>query len=78
MGLDSTKVIRRRLSLLSSVLAGMSSPFPALDILRDDVKLAQEWLDDTEKQISSLDLQHAGRPPDKRKKEEVLERFKVG
>lgn len=56
MGIDSTKTIIKRLSLMSSVLAGMTPPFPALDVLRQDVAAAQKWLQETEERLDSLNL----------------------
>ncbi|KAF6028647.1 hypothetical protein EB796_013017 [Bugula neritina] len=69
MGVDGTKKLRRRLSMLSSVLAGMSPPLPALSVLRRDVQAAQHWLDQTLKDIKELQTQPSGRPPDENRPE---------
>lgn len=69
MGVDGTKKLRRRLSMLSSVLAGMSPPLPALSVLRRDVQAAQHWLDQTLKDIKELQAQPSGRPPDENRPE---------
>ena len=79
MGIDGTKTLRKRLSALSSVLAGMTPPFPALEVLREDVTSAQDWLDKTLVQISELELSASpsGRPPDDKKYKRDAERVKV-
>lgn len=71
MGIDSTKRIIKRLSLMSSVLAGMTPPFPALDVLRQDVAAAQKWLQETEEQLESLVPSPSDKPPDGEKTKEM-------
>ena len=58
MGIDSTKTIIKRLSLMSSVLAGMTAPFPALEVLRHDVAAAQQWLQETDENLNTLISEH--------------------
>lgn len=77
MGIDGTKTLRSRLSVLSSVLAGMSPPFPALDVLRADVDTALTWLDQVLAQLHGLDIAKTGRPPDNKKKKKYLDKLKV-
>lgn len=77
MGIDGTKTLRSRLSVLSSVLAGMTPPFPALDVLRSDVATAQSWLDKTLAQLQGLDITNTGRPPDPKKRKKNVEKLKV-
>mgnify|MGYP001797182958 FL=1 len=79
MGIDGTKTLRKRLSALSSVLAGMTPPFPALEVLREDVTSAQDWLDKTLVQISELELSASpsGRPPDDKRYKRDAEKVKV-
>ena len=77
MGIDGTKTLRSRLSVLSSVLAGMTPPFPALEVLKADVATAQSWLDLTLAQLNGLEIPNTGRPPDEKKKKKNLEKLKV-
>lgn len=63
--------------MLTSVLAGMTPPFPALDVLKQDVNAAQKWLDQTLALLHSLELAPTGRPPDEKKKRKNVEKIKV-
>lgn len=79
MGIDSTKRIIKRHSLMSSVLAEMAPLFPALDVLRKDVAAAQHWLQEIEEQVEGLILTPSDKPPDEeeREQERKRERLKV-
>lgn len=78
MGIDSTRTLRKRLSVISSVLAGMEPPFPALEVLQRDVTAAQQWLNDMDMKLTVLDSPHTDMLLGKAQKNSKVEELKVG